>query len=167
MCSAIIMLLFNTSAYASNVFPFIPNTRTVGTGNETLTPQIQTKLLSHKIVGVDLLWSRPSDGIHTINSIGEIGLEALRDFDLRSNLPVNTQDLNKLIRSRTQQQSLPLLLNSSDYFSGVDFHGHHLFSPTDKSETKVVGSVASAKVAVPERTLHMPVPKLGVLALRV
>ena len=127
MCSAIIMLLFNTSAYASNVFPFIPNTRTVGTGNETLTPQIQTKLLSHKIVGVDLLWSRPSDGIHTINSIGEIGLEALRDFDLRSNLPVNTQDLNKLIRSRTQQQSLPLLLNSSDYFSGVDFHGHHLF----------------------------------------
>ena len=42
----------------------------------------------------------------------------------------------------------------------------NIFSPGDRSETKVRGSVSSAKAPVPETTLHMPFPKLGALALR-
>lgn len=93
---------------------------------EEAIPAIQTRLLSNKFTGVDVTWHKPAAASRNIYN-PEVKAVASSDFDLKSKLPANGLELDKLIHSRANRRSLPLLLNNTSYFSTADFHGHHLF----------------------------------------
>ncbi|MFZ1227012.1 MAG: hypothetical protein WAQ83_03325, partial [Saprospiraceae bacterium] len=117
---AVLMLCFDGVVIAKGGFE--PTDKISGIGHEIIVPTSQTQILSKKITGLVLLWTRP-----TIETYSGIQLEALKDFDLKSNLPKNGFELKKMMSSRANHQSLPLLLNTSEYFLDADFRGHQMF----------------------------------------
>ncbi|MBK6449727.1 hypothetical protein [Candidatus Brachybacter algidus] len=139
----VLMLCFNGVVIAKGDFE--PMDKIAGIGNEIILPTSQTQILAKKITGLVLLWTRP-----TIETYSGIQLEALKDYDLKSKLPQNGSELTKMILSRANKQSLPLLLNSSDYFSGADFHGHQMFLSSLKETSHGLMAELVFSVLTPE-----------------
>jgi len=139
----VLMLCFNGVVIAKGGFE--PTDKIAGIGNEIIVPTTQTQILSKKITGFDLLWTKS-----TVGTYGGIQPEAFKDFDLKSKLPQNGSELTKMILSRANKQSLPLLLNSSDYFSGADFHGHQMFLSSLKETSHGLMAELVFSVLTPE-----------------